>query len=63
MTEGFSDLAKLDHIDPTFAPLDFRHEALGAIQASGQFHLGNAGSLTGFNEESNEFLMPLREDR
>lgn len=63
MTEGLGDLAELDHVDPTFPSLHFRYEALRAPKAISEFDLGDTGSLASCDEELNEFLMPLREDR
>jgi hypothetical protein len=63
VAKGFGDLAELNHVDPTLAPLNLRHEALRTIQAGGQLDLGDAGCPTCRDEELNEFLMPLREDR
>ena len=63
MSEGFGDLTELDYINATLAPLNFRYEALGAVQAGGKLDLSDAGSLPCRAKELNEFLMPLREDR
>lgn len=63
MAESLRDLAELNHVNSTLASLNFRYEALRASQATGEFNLGNTGSLTSRDKELNEFLMPLREDR
>lgn len=63
MAEGFSDLTELNHVNPTLAALNLRHEALMATETAGELNLSDAGSLSGRDEESNEFLMSLGEDR
>lgn len=63
LPQGFSDLAKFNHVNPTLAALYFRYEALRATQAIGEFYLGDTSSLPGRDEELDEFLMPLRKDR
>lgn len=63
MTERFRDLTELNHVNAALTSLNLRNEALGASQAIGEFDLSDPGSLTGCDEELNEFLMPLREER
>ena len=63
MAEGFSDLTELDYVNATLAPLNLRHKTLMAVQAGSKLDLSDAGGLTCRDKESNEFLMPLREDR
>ena len=63
VTEGLRELAKLDHVDPTLAPLDLRHETLGPAQPLRQLDLSDASRLPHRGDEADELLMPLREDR
>jgi hypothetical protein len=63
VAERFSDLTELNHVNPTLTSLDLGHEALRTSQATGELNLSDAGGLTSRDEELNEFLMPLREER
>lgn len=63
MSERLCDLAKLDHIQAALAPLHLRHEALGLPKTLRQLDLSDASSLPRRGDESDELLMPLREDR
>ena len=63
VAEGLGDLAELDHVNAALTSLYLRHKALRPSQAIGEFNLSDAGSLTGRDEELDEFLMPLREER
>lgn len=60
---GLPHLTELNHVDSALTSFNLRYEALRATQESSELDLSNAGSLTCCDEELNEFLMPLREDR
>lgn len=63
VAEGFGDLTELDHVNPALTSLDLRYEALWASEAIGELHLSDARGLASRDEELNELLMPLREER
>ena len=63
MAEGFGDLTELHHVNAALPAFNLRYKALRASQAIGEFDLSDPSRLTGCDEELNEFLMPLREER
>ena len=63
LPKRLGDLAKFDHVEPSFASLYLRHEALRLAQTSREFDLREIGGSTRGGDKADKLLMPVREDR